>query len=274
MPGQILEDSYIAQFLARFGYDSVDHFQLMNGLNPDGIVGPKTAAVLTIPRCGVTEAIVGAATQIWAWKREAGQECLVHYFIQPGLATLLRMPEAELDEVMRDAFETAWPQHCNLRFVRALDMRQRRCINVFGKRLDGPSSILAQCELPVDGDRACRMDIDTSEDWVKALLPDARGILIGAVVKHEAGHGIGLTHSRMPNALMAPTYSAAIVDPQANDDIARVQMEQRYGKRPAPLPKPPTVPPVGPANPPGRPPIEQLTLKMMDGTEWRWNLKG
>jgi len=61
------------------------------------------------------------------------------------------------------------------------------------------------------------MKFDESETW----RTDAGGILWWNVFNHEWGHIIGLVHSRVRTALMAPIYSANVAVPQSPDDVER-----------------------------------------------------
>lgn len=154
-------------------------------------------------------------------------------------------------------------QHSNLDFVRTNTPGNQYCVNVYGARIDGPSSILADCELPVDGVRACNLRLDIGDTYVRVITPQVRGILLGNVFKHELGHGVGMPHSRRPNALMAPTYAQAVTDPVTDDDIPRLQA--RYnGPRRGPMPPtiPPTIPPtLPPTVPPTVPPAGRVNVQ-------------
>ncbi len=82
------------------------------------------------------------------------------------------------------------------------------------------------------------MKFDVDEAWT--LLPGQRGTMLVNVATHEFGHLMGLSHSRLQTALMAPYYNAAIAVPQSQDDITRFQA--RYGVRQGPVTPPVPVP--------------------------------
>ncbi len=110
---------------------------------------------------------------------------------------------------------------------------------------DGPGGTLAWAYLPDGSDRQLEMRFDLGETWITD--PAQRGILYLNVATHEIGHLMGLDHSKVQSALMAPYYNVATSAPQQDDDIPRFQA--RYGVRAAPPPPPP------PVNPGSRPTV-------------------
>jgi len=244
----IINTEFARDFLKHFGYlpienptedqiqDAVKVFQEDNGIIPNGDIGPKTAGRMLVPRCGVTEdKMVQSASNLWHWDRKVGEYYQVDYFIHPGLSEMLHMEQGLFDKIIKRCFETDWCKHSNLNLTRVSSEKEKYCINVYGNRLDGPSSILAQCELPVDGVRSCKMELDISERWVYEVAPSTMGIVLANVVNHELGHGLGLVHSRVKAALMAPSYSSSVQLPNMTDDIPRLQA--RYdGSRIKPIP--------------------------------------
>jgi hypothetical protein len=102
--------------------------------------------------------------------------------------------------------------------------------------------------MPDGSDQQLLMKFDLDETWIENA--NQRGILLENVACHEFGHLLGLTHSQVQGALMAPYYNAAISTPQQNDDIPRILA--RYGPATAqppvgPTPTPPVIPPVVPS---------------------------
>lgn len=97
-------------------------------------------------------------------------------------------------------------------------------IEITFDRIDGQSNVLAQTWFPPEG----RMEFDDSESW-SWKLPINRGqVDLATVVAHEAGHLIGLEHSQVPGAQMAPVYAGPKRFLEA-DDIRRAQAY--YGSR-------------------------------------------
>ena len=107
---------------------------------------------------------------------------------------------------------------------------------------DGPGGTLAWAYLPNGSNQQLEMRFDLGETWV--ANPAQRGILYENVACHEFGHLLGLDHSKVQAALMAPYYNPAIPSPQANDDVPRFQA--RYGVKTTPTAPPPVAPPAGP----------------------------
>ena len=110
-------------------------------------------------------------------------------------------------------------------------------------QFDGPGGTLAWAQLPpgnsFNGQLLCRFD--EAETWV--LNRNQRGVLLVNVACHEIGHLLGLRHSNVQTALMAPFYSPGVTKPQLKDDVTRIQ--RLYG-RPTGNPNPPE----DPGNPP------------------------
>ena len=65
------------------------------------------------------------------------------------------------------------------------------------------------------------MKFDIAEFWITS--PEKTGVLLENVAAHELGHILGLTHSEVSTALMAPYYNKNVNRPQENDDIERIR---------------------------------------------------
>jgi hypothetical protein len=100
--------------------------------------------------------------------------------------------------------------------------------------LDGPSGVLADCQIPVNAkvDRTqLRMRLDSKEAWGLFANPPAGKIDLYRVVLHELLHGHGLGHKpanvNVP-ALIAPLYDTRIRHLQAAD---KAELVRRMGPR-------------------------------------------
>lgn len=118
-------------------------------------------------------------------------------------------------------------------------------------RLDGPSGVLADCQIPSpNADPAntqLQMRIDTGEAWGYFTSDRVNGVIdFGRTWLHEFLHGIGLGHQ--PVSIQKP----AIIQPMYNpllwllQDTDKGEIVRRYGGAVArPKPPAPTVPPTG-----------------------------
>ncbi len=205
--------------------EAVKKFQELYGLFVDGVINPKTIRAMTQPRCLITDLPVLEARRSNAkW----GKNDLTYYI--SGYDT-------DVDKkVWYKAIETAfgyWSEVVPLRFSEVSSSDKANFILGVGTGrkdgFDGPSGTLAWYELPpsIDFKGQLKGKFDSAENW-------NRDVLLLNVATHELGHGIGLDHSRVKSALMAPFYSRAIAKPQMNDDIPRAQA--LYGKNTSPLP--------------------------------------
>tara|TARA_R110000824_G_scaffold275423_2_gene464091 strand:+ start:1615 stop:2217 length:603 start_codon:yes stop_codon:yes gene_type:complete len=135
------------------------------------------------------------------------------------------------DTVIEQAFN-AWSSVADLSFEKTEDESANVMIDI-GKgqeyHFDGPMGTLAWAYLPPKDDYQDQllMRFDTDEIWSSSM--SRAGILLLNVATHEIGHILGLTHSEVPKALMAPNYNPMIKEPQKDDDILRIQ--SLYGEK-------------------------------------------
>jgi matrix metalloproteinase-14 (membrane-inserted) len=119
-----------------------------------------------------------------------------------------------------------WAAHGDLKFTRVNTQSKARLILSTGKgrkdNFDGPGNTLAWAYLPqgnsYNGQLLMRFDLD--ETWITRA--GDRGILYLNVACHEFGHMLGLDHSRVKTALMAPYYAPRVTKPVENDDVKRI----------------------------------------------------
>lgn len=202
--------------------DAVSRYQSFNGLAADGVVGPRTVHQMTSPlRCGLPDMMLDA-TCAWPHKK-------VTYLPR------LQLPGITNEDMLR-AFDQAcqqWNAVCGIQLTRV----GGKPANIVadsgtgqGVNLDGRGGTLAWSYLPCgqSANGSLQQMYDTGENWSFQMLV--------AVVCHEVGHAIGLSHLSAGN-LLAPYYSAEITKPQAGDIAEAVK---RYGapQPSAPVPVP------------------------------------
>lgn len=152
------------------------------------------------------------------------------------------IPQLSQDEyraAVRRAFDS-WEEVCGLRADEVQGTAGNLILQVGrGRRnnFDGPSGVLAWCEIPCGNVRQCQLRMDLDEQWTDKVS-DA-GIFVDAVLAHEIGHGIGIYHIENGKALMNPTYSRGVAKPLPLDVS---QGTKRYGearpRQPEPKPEP------------------------------------
>lgn len=132
-----------------------------------------------------------------------------------------------------EAFER-WSAVCDVVFSHTDEQSEAQFV-IFMHSFDGPSGILADCQFPSPGLRPQQMRIDRGERW------KVDDVLL-AMLCHEMGHGIGLSHfpPGPPPELMEPSLSS-IARPQATESAYAAKL---YGP-PKLAPTPTPVPPLG-----------------------------
>lgn len=208
--------------------------QASGGLKPTGILDTETLSLLGRPRCGCVDVQRVSLTGEQARWRKSDLTYTVETYVG-GLSP------ADQEDLIAQAF-AAWSALANIR-VRRTDSRAGADIVIStgrgpAQQFDGPSGTLAWAYMPTGTDQKLLMRFDLDETWIRQ---GNAGILYLNVATHEFGHLLGLEHSRVSTALMAPFYSPSITRPQENDDIPRIQA--LYG------PSTPTPPPVNPPTP-------------------------
>ena len=213
------------------------------GVKPTGLVTPDLVKLVEhTPRCGLPDFSMSDAPMASKW----GIKNLT-YFVENYVSGLSK---SDQDSILQQAWNS-WSDVANLKFTRANTAGSANFIISTGRgrasNFDGPGNTLAWAYLPsgnnYQGQLLMRFDLD--ETWVNNR--SARGILLLNVAAHEFGHLLGLDHSRIGSALMAPYYSPNVPKPVQNDDVTRIV--RLYGVPVAPIP--PVTPPVTPPQPAG-----------------------
>ncbi len=213
-------------------------FQTLAGLKEDGELGPKTLRAMTRPRCSCPDFYLQGGQLL--------MEVLSAKWGRRNLTYFIRKRDSDLDPDVWDAIIeqgfAQWSDVANLNITRTTKSSGTNFIMSVGSGrgdgFDGPQGTLAWAQLPpnnnYNGQLLCRFD--SAETWV--TLDKQHGIKLLNVATHEIGHLLGLGHSSVDTALMAPFYSPSISKPVQDDDVTRII--GLYGRATGTTPPPPT----------------------------------
>ena len=208
------------------------------GVAANGVITPGLVKLIEhTPRCGLPDFAMSDEPMAAKW----GIKNLT-YFVESYVSGLSR---SDQDTIIQQAWDS-WASVANLKFTRSNTSGSANFVISTGRgrasNFDGPNNTLAWAYLPsgnnYQGQLLMRFDLD--ETWVNDK--SSRGIQMLNVAAHEFGHLLGLEHSRVNTALMAPYYSPNVPKPVQNDDVTRIV--KLYGKpvsgpaEPAPTPTP------------------------------------
>jgi len=246
--GPVSSESQAMMYLSRFGYldpslqnptsgslisgdtirTAIAEFQSFAGLNATGILDEETAKLMGQPRCGVKDKIGkgGSARR----KRYAlqGSRWRVNRLTYAITKYPRGLKSSDVDSELARAFQV-WADVTQLTFVPQrsgkvhIEIRFESSEHGDGDPFDGPGGTLAHAYFPIYGGDA---HFDEAEQW---SISSFRGTNLFQVAAHEFGHSLGLSHSDVRAALMAPFYRGYESDFKLNfDDITAIQ--QLYGK--------------------------------------------
>ncbi|XP_050432080.1 matrix metalloproteinase-14 isoform X2 [Adelges cooleyi] len=198
-------------------------FQSFAGLNLTGHLDDDTLHFMSMPRCGVRDK-VGFATDSRS-RRYALQGS--RWRVKDLTYRISKYPKllgkSETDSEVRKAFNV-WSEVTPLTFTHKrsgqvhIEIRFEKGEHGDGDPFDGPGGTLAHAFFPVYGGDA---HFDDSEKW---SIGSFKGTNLFQVAAHEFGHSLGLSHSDVRSALMAPFYRG--YDPSFNldsDDVEAIQ---------------------------------------------------
>lgn len=234
MTGALRSEEYVIE--------AIKHFQKMAGIPQTGQVDDATKKMMETPRCGVADNIElgrGARRKRYALQGSKWAKSELTYTVSAYPSNVARY---EVDEEIQKALKV-WADVTPLKFIKMdygradLDIRFVRRSHGDGNPFDGKGRTLAHAFFPQYGGDA---HFDEEEEWTISL---PSGVNLFQVAAHEFGHSLGLSHSDVSTALMAPFYRGYQRHFELdNDDVWAAQ--ELYGKpqgdRNTP---PPTVPP-------------------------------
>ncbi|XP_074641260.1 collagenase 3-like [Tubulanus polymorphus] len=170
-----------------------------------GVLDTETITKMAAPRCGMPDRKTSTPNLAVPDMYETFNKWPKDTFTWKILNFSPDMPENE----QRIAFERAfnyWHEVTNIEFSEVSRNAKADFELGFGPfehgcgyPFDGPGGTLAHCFYPEDG----RAHFDEDETWTEG---SDDGTNLRIVAAHELGHGLGLSHSEVPEALMAPWY--------------------------------------------------------------------
>ncbi|XP_066986198.1 matrix metalloproteinase-16 isoform X1 [Macrobrachium rosenbergii] len=259
-PVQITGTTSALMYLTKFGYmdpattnpnsgallsadsvhKSIMEFQAFAGLNQTGQLDDVTIEMMNTPRCGVKDK-VGYGSEARK-KRYALQGS--RWRVRDLTYRITKYPKAllkpDVDREIAAAFKV-WEDATNLKFEAVtggkvhIEIRFERAEHGDGDPFDGPGGTLAHAYFPIYGGDA---HFDDTETWT---IGSYKGTNLFQVAAHEFGHSLGLSHSDVQSALMAPFYRGYQRNFKLdNDDELAIQA--LYGEK-STRPTPPTAAP-------------------------------
>jgi len=134
-----------------------------------------------------------------------------------------RLSKQDVDDTVRDAFKM-WEESTGLTFEKKnqgsvhMEIRFERYEHGDGDPFDGPGGTLAHAYFPQFGGD---IHVDDTEYW---SINSYKGTNLLQTMVHELGHSLGLSHSDVRDAIMAPFYRGW--DPfmkLSSDDVRAIQ---------------------------------------------------
>ncbi|CAO1439363.1 unnamed protein product [Diamesa hyperborea] len=209
--------------------NAVKDFQGFAGINITGELDDETMELMALPRCGVKDKVgFGSDSRSKRYALQ-GSRWKVKDLSYKISKYPKRLNKEDVDKEVAKAFNT-WTEYTDLTFTAKktnpvhIDIRFETGEHGDGDPFDGPGGTLAHAYFPVYGGDA---HFDDAEQWT---INSGRGTNLFQVAAHEFGHSLGLSHSDVRSALMAPFYRG--YDPVFrldSDDIQGIQA--LYGRK-------------------------------------------
>uniref|UniRef100_A0A336MF57 CSON000784 protein n=1 Tax=Culicoides sonorensis TaxID=179676 RepID=A0A336MF57_CULSO len=208
---------------------AIMEFQSFAGLNATGDLDEETMELMQTPRCGVKDKVgFGSDTRSKRYALQ-GSRWKVKALTYRISKYPKRLNRKEVDDEIAKAFNV-WSEYTDLTFTAKkqnpvhIDIRFEESEHGDGDPFDGPGGTLAHAYFPVYGGDA---HFDDAEYWT---IKSTRGTNLFQVAAHEFGHSLGLSHSDVRSALMAPFYRGYDSNFRLDsDDIQGIQA--LYGRK-------------------------------------------
>jgi matrix metalloproteinase-14 (membrane-inserted) len=249
---------------------AIKEFQYNANIVENG-VGLKTFRAMNYPRCAHPDVpeffwrrgpnTPATSVNKWALKE-------LSYYIAEWVDGLTKQEQRDIYRRSYDSISAV----CGIKFREVFSDNANLVIltsRAASEELGTPGNVLAYAYLPNSPSFTGKLTLtlDLAETWIDNK--NKRGILLRNVHCHEVGHNLGLNHSKIQSALLAPYYNPNVDKPQENDDIPRLQ--RLYGQpqnvppiNPPPTPTPTPTPPT--PNPTPNPSHETI-IKIVGSVE-------
>lgn len=224
-----------ANLLSRDGLrDYLMDFQSFAGIPITGELDSSTIQVMNMPRCGVKDKVgreVHVRKKRYALQGSRWKVNEIKYKISkyPSFSS---MNHADVDEEIAKAL-MVWSNVTDLTFKQErsgrvhIEIRFEDGEHGDGDPFDGEGGTLAHAYFPVYGGDA---HFDNGDFWT---MHESRGTNLYQTAAHEFGHSLGLSHSEISTALMAPFYKGYEAQIILHDDDKK-GIQALYGTKPEP----------------------------------------
>jgi len=193
---------------------ALKHYQEFHHLHTSGVVDDQTIRTMSLPRCGLPDITtianpnpnpndLSSAPQNYTYFPGNPRWSKFSLTYRHSSSARVSISMNEVRQAMRNAFET-WGENNSFSFTEtsgSSDMVYgfHRGFHFDLNPFDGQNGVLAHAYAPEDG----RLHFDGAERWTTT----GSGIDFQTVGLHEIGHILGLGHSNVSDAVMAPTYT-------------------------------------------------------------------
>ncbi|XP_071497587.1 interstitial collagenase-like [Diadema antillarum] len=203
-------------------------FQRFASINETGKLDNDTIRMMNMPRCGLPDIEDNQGWDVRKKRFTLSQLKWPYTDLTYRIdGTTPDLPAALVGQIMAQALK-AWSDVSSLTFAQvAAGQPADILIDFFtgahgdGNPFDGPGSVLAHAYFPNPNPIAGDAHFDDAETYTDGT---PQGINLFQVAAHEFGHSLGLGHSTVEEALMAPFYQGYVPDFQLHpDDVAGIQ---------------------------------------------------